>query len=191
MMVHLASPPPSLGVQNPRIEQTQAQAVKPKKIESPQDEARMAEVNRLKRPKRQQPKAIPLPEEPNPSKEIAESKSRGLPEGVDLGSEFGFARLDATGFDSPYYLNVLFGKIRNQWENPFEGPDTVQCTIYFVISRDGKIIDSAIEKPSGISAYDQAALRAVLSSRPPPLPGQFGSDELGIHLEFQYIPSRQ
>jgi TonB family protein len=151
----------------------------------------MAEVNRLKRPKRQQPKAIPLPEEPNPSKEIAESKSRGLPEGVDLGSEFGFARLDATGFDSPYYLNVLFGKIRNQWENPFEGPDTVQCTIYFVISRDGKIIDSAIEKPSGISAYDQAALRAVLSSRPPPLPGQFGSDELGIHLEFQYIPSRQ
>jgi TonB family protein len=190
MMVHLSSPPPALGIQTPQVQQTSTQAIKPKKIEQPSDETRMAEVNRLKRPKRQETKQTSPPEEKIPQKETAESKSKGLPEGVNLGSEFGFARLDATGFDSPYFLNVLFSKIRNQWENPFEGQDTVQCTIYFVISREGRIVDSAIEKSSGIVAYDQAALRAVLNSKPPPLPGQFGSDELGVHLEFQYIPAQ-
>ncbi len=113
---------------------------------------------------------------------------KGLPEGVELGSEFGSARLDATGFDSPYYLNVLFSKIRNRWDNPYEGIDTVGCTIYFVIDRKGKIVDSAIENSSGLSAYDHAALRAVLAAKPPPLPNQFGSEELGIHLQFRYLP---
>jgi TonB family protein len=66
--------------------------------------------------------------------------------------------------------------------------DMASCIIYFVVDRSGRISDSAIEKSSGMPAYDQAALRAVLASKPPPLPNQFGSDELGIHLEFKYIP---
>ena len=94
----------------------------------------------------------------------------------------------AAGFDSPYYLNILFNKINNLWDNPFEGQEQIKCVIYFVVGREGKIIDSAIETSSGISAYDQAALRAVLGCKPPRLPNQFDSPELGIHLEFLYTP---
>jgi len=191
MIVRLASLPPAQGSRTPAVEKAVEQPAKtpPKKIETPEKSARMAEVNPQKKPKRQPPKPIAEPpKEEAAQKETAESKSKGLPEGVNLGSEFGFARLDATGFESPYYLNILFDKIRNHWDNPFQGQDTVQCTIYFVISREGQIIDSAIELSSGILAFDQAALRAVLGSRPPPLPNQFGSDQLGVHLEFQYIP---
>ena len=189
MMVHLSSPPPLLGVQNPAVDQSQTPAIKNQtKVQPLKDQTRMSDINEKKRPKKPDTKPVP-PKNETTTAQPSESKSKGLPDGVQLGSEFGFAQLDASGFDSPIFLNVLFGKIRNAWENPYEGANKIQCTIYFVISRDGKITDSAVEKSSGIEAYDQAALRAVLGSNPPPLPGQFGSDELGIHLDFQYLPN--
>jgi TonB family protein len=196
MIVHLASPPPLLGVKNPPAPQAAETAVtrqKPKTPEPPPRDARTAEINPKKKPKRPQK---PKEEVRQPKEEVEqkpntqEQKNKGLPEGVQLGSEFGFASLDAAGFDSPYYLDILFGKIRQEWENPYEGADKITCTIYFLVGRDGKIMDSAIEKSSGIPAYDQAALRAILAVKAPPLPNQFGSDELGIHLGFQYIPNQ-
>jgi len=187
----ISSPPPLKGVQNP----ASSKAVVPeqkkvqKKVEKPPEETRMAELNPKKKPRREQPKPEPPPpKEETRREEKAESRSEGLPDGVELGSEFGSARLDAAGFDSPTYLNILFGKIRREWDNPFEGDESIKCVIFFVVGRDGHLLDSAIESPSGIEAYDQAALRAVLSTRPQPLPGQFELDELGIHLEFTYIP---
>jgi protein TonB len=192
MMVRLASLPVVKGAASPASAETSKKttAKKTEKPESSKEKPRMAEVNRRKRPERK--KETPKPEaevkKETAAEEAIESEKKGLPEGVELGSEFGSARLDATGFESPYYLNVLFSKIRNRWDNPYEGIDTVHCTIYFVVDRKGKITDSAIENSSGLSAYDHAALRAVLAARPPPLPNQFGSEELGIHLQFRYLP---
>jgi len=184
-----SSPPPLKGVQNAS---GQAAAPEPKKVqkkvEKPPEDTRMAEINKNKKPRREtKPQPTPPKEETQRQKERSDSRNEGLPEGVDLGSEFGSARLDA-GFDSPTYLNILFGKIRRQWDNPFEGDETIACTIYFLIARDGKINDSAIESPSGIEAYDQAALRAILSTKAPPLPNQYELDQLGIHLVFRYNP---
>jgi len=190
MMVRLASPPPARGVEQPVVTKTEDK--KPskiiKKIETPKTETRVAEVNKRKKPARKKAETEPARQTETEAPKTQESKKQGLPDGVELGSEFGSARLDASGFDSPYYLNIVFSKIRRSWDNPFEGGDTVSCIIYFVIDRQGRISDSAIESSSGLSAYDQAALRAVLGSKPPPLPNQFGSEELGIHLEFRYIP---
>ncbi len=187
--VRLASMPVAKGVKKPVVKEASSRKTKKtEKIETPQDKTRMAEVNRRKKPRKKQAAPKPAVEESETADEPTDDQNKGLPEGVELGSEFGSARLDAVGFDSPYYLNVLFSKIRNRWDNPYEGLDSVGCTIYFVVNRRGKISDSAIEKSSGFAAYDQAALRAVLAAKPPPLPTQFGSDELGIHLEFKYIP---
>lgn len=187
--VRLASMPVAKGVKKPVVKETASRKTKKtEKIETPQDKTRMAEVNRRKKPGKKQATPKPAVEETETAEEPTNDRNKGLPEGVELGSEFGSARLDAVGFDSPYYLNVLFSKVRNRWDNPYEGLDSVGCTIYFVINRRGKISDSAIEKSSGYVAYDQAALRAVLAAKPPPLPTQFNSDELGIHLEFKYIP---
>lgn len=190
MMVRLSAPPISKGIPNPAVEKsTPQQAKQTRKIEPPKEETRVAEVNKGKRPQKPKPKPTPsAPKEESMQDDTREIKSKGLPEGVDLGSEFGSARLDASGFDSPYYLNILFSKIRNEWDNPFDGAESISCIIYFVVSRDGKIIDSAIEKSSGVTVYDQAALRAVLNVKAPPLPNQFDANELGIHLEFQYLP---
>jgi len=190
MMVRLASPPPQRGVKKPATMKSSKKTTSKKntKIEAPKAKTRVAEVNKRKKPKRKKKQPEPAINEKPETQELSEPEKQGLPDGVELGSEFGAARIDASGFDSPYYLNVVFNKIRRGWDNPFEGADTVTCTIYFVIDRRGKISDSAIEGSSGMPSYDQAALRAVLGSKPPPLPNQFESDDLGIHLEFRYIP---
>jgi TonB family protein len=189
MIVRLASPPPLRGVQQPAVQQTSApEAAKvQKKAEKPPEDTRTVDVSKKKKPRREQ-KPTPEPPKEETNRQTQESQSKGLPEGVDLGSEFGAARLDAAGFESPTYLNILFGKIRSNWDNPFEGGDSIKCTIYFAINRDGKIFDAAVESPSGIEAYDQSALRAILTTKAPPLPNQFELSELGIHLVFRYIP---
>ncbi len=192
MMVRLATPPAVKGIAKPAsVEASKKTSTKKiDKAERSKEKPRMTEVNKRKKPERK--KKTPRPEAEIKQESVAEktdeSENKGLPEGVELGSEFGSARLDVAGFDSPYYLNVLFSKIRNRWDNPYEGIDTIHCTIYFAVDRKGRIIDSAIENSSGLSAYDYAALRAVLAARPPPLPNQFGSEELGIHLQFRYLP---
>jgi protein TonB len=190
MVVRLASPPAARGAPTKATTEAPKKAEAPKKKqEATKEKTRMAEVNKRKKPERKKKTQPPPPtQESKTSDDVSDSRGKGLPEGVELGSEFGSASLDASGFDSPYFLNVLFSKIRNRWDNPYEGGDTVRCTIYFVVDRGGRITDSAIEHSSGLASYDQAALRAVLAAKPPPLPNQFGSDELGIHLEFRFLP---
>ena len=167
MMVRLASPPPARGVEKPATVKTETKTESKtiKKPETQKPETRVAEVNKNKKPARKKTETKPArqPETETPTTQT--QQKQGLPEGVELGSEFGSARLDAAGFDSPYYLNIVFSKIRRSWDNPFEGRDSISCVIYFVIDRQGKISDSAIENSSGLPAYDQAALRAVLDRK--------------------------
>jgi len=97
-------------------------------------------------------------------------------------------QLEGASFETPTYLNILFAKIKYRWDNPFQGIEKIACTIYFTILRNGDVVDVAIELSSGVAAFDQSALRAVLSSSPPPLPLEYTGNQLGIHLQFQYIP---
>ena len=105
-----------------------------------------------------------------------------------LGHGISSAQVDAYNFGSPYYLSLVFGKIRDVWENPVQTSSTLMTTIYFRILRDGSIEQTKVEKSSGIDLFDQSAKRAIISSAPfPPLPNEFTGDYLGIHLEFEYI----
>lgn len=93
--------------------------------------------------------------------------------------------LDAPYFPFNYYLTQILSFISSNWYKPpvLEG---THCIIYFVISKSGRIIDAKVEKSSENSAFDRAALRAVLASNPlPPLPFDFYEEKLGIHLRFQ------
>jgi len=49
------------------------------------------------------------------------------------------------------------------------------------------ITGAEVEKTSGYTALDIAALRAVLGARQlPPLPAGYPNPSLGVHLNFQY-----
>ncbi len=115
-------------------------------------------------------------------------------QGDELGEQYGLgdgisaATVDGAGFGSSYYLALVFGRIRDLWENPVEASATLRVTIYFKIVRDGQIIDTEVEKSSGIDLFDQAAMRSILTGAPfPPLPTEYTGEYLGIHLEFEYI----
>lgn len=204
MNVDLVSMPPiskgtSTGSKTPG--QTQAEAVKPKaqtKVEPKPTTAHLAEVEKKKRQNR---KKKPKPKSQTKAEKADNEKSNnkasqpgdaperiGLPEGVETGSEFGGIRLDGASFETPTYINILFAKIKNRWYNPFQGTDKTAAVIYFTILRNGHIIDPIVEHSSGAPSFDQSALRAVIESKPPPLPLEYTGNQLGIHLEFQYVP---
>ncbi len=106
---------------------------------------------------------------------------------IDFGSEFGGIQIDGANFQSSYYINLIFSKIRSRWRNPVRSGGVLETTIYFNVDGRGRISNADIESPSGVGSFDQSALRAILASDPlPPLPQEFSGDNIGVHLKFEY-----
>lgn len=109
---------------------------------------------------------------------------------VSLGGGLGSAYVEGGNFESSYYLDIAFGKIRGNFSNPLRQTTfPIRATVYFKILKNGKIAEPIVEAPSGVAPFDQATLRAVISSDPlPPLPQEYKGEWLGIHLEFEFLP---
>ena len=76
-------------------------------------------------------------------------------------------------------------RIRQAWQQN-QGA-TGQTLVKFTIQRDGSLTNVEVERPSGTSTLDLAALRAVMSTRTlQPLPEAFPNPTLTVHLNFQY-----
>jgi TonB family protein len=118
---------------------------------------------------------------------IADTGQRGQGFGLSTGGGAGSgSSLDITGdFCCPDYVATMVVRIRSAW-NQNQG-SAGQTLIKFTIRRDGSIVDAAIERQSGTTTLDTAALRAVLGTRTlPPLPDPFPNPTLTVHLNFQY-----
>jgi periplasmic protein TonB len=103
----------------------------------------------------------------------------GSPQGV------GAVTLDVSDFPYAYYLRTVHRKISEKWEG--RARDGQQPVAVFEIGRDGQLMRLSIEKSSGNTVYDQAALRAITDASPfPPLPPDFKESLLRIHLGFNY-----
>lgn len=94
-------------------------------------------------------------------------------------------QLDGGDFEFAWYLDSVQRKVAQAWLKPAAFTARADAVVYFRIGRDGRVRDAAVTQSSGDSAYDRAALRAVLASSPmPPLPRQFTGDSLGVHFTF-------
>jgi TonB family protein len=96
--------------------------------------------------------------------------------------------VDDKDFRFAYYLEIVKERISSNWSPPpvAGSPEGVASTVYFKISRDGRLEDVKIEKSSEFDLFDRSALRAVDSSNPlPPLPAGFKGSSLGVHFEFE------
>jgi TonB family protein len=95
--------------------------------------------------------------------------------------------VDASDFPFTYYLRQLHAKVSEQWRRPpLATAEQKSAVIYFEIDRDGQIRgEPRIKQSSGNELYDQAALRAVVSSIPfPPLPREFPGQYLQVNFGF-------
>lgn len=162
---------------------------------APKAEKEGVSVKEVQKAKSRKKKAKATPQKPATKAVKDTKKPEGkITQGDELGEQYGLgdgisaATVDGAGFGSSYYLALVFGRIRDLWENPVEASATLRVTIYFKIVRDGQIIDAEVEKTSGIDLFDQAAMRSILTGAPfPPLPTEYTGEYLGIHLEFEYI----
>ena len=97
----------------------------------------------------------------------------------------GGATFDQPDFNYSYYVERMLVTIGMNWFKPAESVP-ISPMIRFRIERDGTISDPQVERSSGLSYVDRAALRAVMASSPlPPLPQEFGGRYLGVHLIFE------
>lgn len=126
-------------------------------------------------------------------KEAADSKTpittaKETPVSVAAGQ--GAVSLDSPVFPYLYYLKILENKIYENWNPPLE-EDSISgklksVVIFFKILKNGEIVSPHVEKSSGLSFYDQSALRAVILANPlPPLPLEFEEEFLGVHMGFK------
>lgn len=115
---------------------------------------------------------------------IAETGARGEGFGLSSGGGPGTgSRIDVADFCCPEYVLTMVERIRSAWVSN-QGA-TGECTIKFTIQRDGRITSYEIERSSGSTVLDLAALRAVANTKTlPPLPAQYQT--LPVHLNFQY-----
>ena len=93
--------------------------------------------------------------------------------------------LDVADFCCPDYIVLMLERIRSAW-NQNQGA-TGQTLVKFTIQRNGAITNASVERTSGASTLDIAALRAVVMTKTlPPLPDQFTYPALPVHLNFEY-----
>jgi protein TonB len=117
---------------------------------------------------------------------VADTRVRGQGFGLSTGGGPGSgSSLDVADFCCPEYIATMMVRIRQSWQQ--NQGTSGQTLVKFTIQRDGTLTNAEIERPSGTSTLDLAALRAILSTRTlPPLPEAFPNPTLTVHLNFQY-----
>jgi TonB family protein len=117
---------------------------------------------------------------------VADTGVRGQGFGLSTGGGAGSgSSLDVADFCCPEYIATMVMRIRSTW-NQNQGASG-QTLVKFTIQRDGRLTNAEIERASGTTPLDLAALRAVVTTRTlPPLPDAFPNPTLTVHLNFQY-----
>lgn len=121
--------------------------------------------------------------EPQPSPR----KTDGQPKGETASTPVPGVHVD-TEFDYPDYLMALRNRIQSNWRYPTLNKSAA-TRIFFRLGRDGRVLRAYVEVKTGNRGFDASALTAVTRSAPfDPLPDEFSSDDLGVHIDFFYEP---
>ncbi|GEM_PF-2421871 len=90
-------------------------------------------------------------------------------------------------FPYPFFLITVREKIGFNWAQLMGGKKLgTEIWVYFKINRQGKIVEIKLEKPCGISRFDNYALQAVKDAEPfPRLPSTYSGDYLAIRVIFE------
>jgi TonB family protein len=101
------------------------------------------------------------------------------------GSPFAGARVDNASFDYPYWFDLAFTQIANNFQNPINTDAKLVCVVYFQVIRSGRVLEIKVQTPSGVPAFDDACVAAIERSKPfTPLPREFRDEIIGITVPF-------
>jgi TonB family protein len=126
----------------------------------------------------------PLPEVTAETDSSAATTVAGLPDATGL-------KVDEPDFTFLYYLNIIRNRIQEYWQPPrlaSSQSQNQQAMVMFKIGRSGNISQIRVEQSSGNFLFDQAAQRALYEvATLPPLPVEYGGNELTVHIEFETL----
>lgn len=178
-------PPPVVieEVAPPKVEPEKSEELPPKEVpEEKPDPTPIKEPEKKPEPVKEEPKVELTADDPVETSDETPIETPVAPlvtgtsvEGTD--SDFPFA----------YYLAIMEGQVARNW-NPrqmgFRNDSGVSCVIHFSIQRNGAVTQITTVSSSGIGVYDREALRAIQSTRLPPLPADFATNSLGVTMTF-------
>ena len=101
--------------------------------------------------------------------------------------------VSATDSDFPFdwYVSRVDGLIARNWkprQAGFGKRAVVSCAVHFSIARNGTISQVTLIRNSGVGVFDREALRAVQTTKLPPLPPQHTGSSLGVTVIFNLEP---
>lgn len=143
------------------------------------------------KPKPKEPVKKPDPKpvtEPATRNETAAAQEPGLAQPSASGPS---VQGTDTNFPFAWYLANVEGQIARNWrprQLGFGERSRVSCAVHFVIARNGAVSQVTVVQGSSVGVYDREALRAVQSTRLPPLPPQYGGSTLGVTFIFNLEP---
>lgn len=194
-------PPRSINVKMVHLPQTQPveqptpdpviQAPPPKQVEPDLPPKQVPEPKpEVKKPKPEPEKPKVEPKQPDPEPETApeETETAEVTRPVSLGPS-----VQGTDSDFPFawYLARVEGLIARNW-NPrqlgFGKRALVSCAVHFQVAKSGAVSQVTLASSSGTGVYDREALRAVQTTRLPPLPPQYSGSQLGVTFIFNLEP---
>lgn len=84
------------------------------------------------------------------------------------------------------YMRELQRRIKMNW-SPVAGSEEHTVDVMFKVAKDGRLLSYEIQKSSGISEVDRAAVQAIEFTAPfRPLPDGFKEDSVDIQFTFDY-----
>lgn len=105
------------------------------------------------------------------------------------GMATGGAVFESGSYDITPWAEKVIRRIRENWHPPLAVQLGIKglTVVKIVVELDGRVSLLMIERPSGVQAYDEAAMAAVKNSTPfPPLPQDYPYSNLVGHLFFYY-----
>lgn len=184
--VSIAEPPPSEPIAIPRAIEPEPEDIP---ISSP-------ETTKPVPIEEEKPKPTPEPQKPPPENKIkpavtGETKQSGGEDGeIDVeatggGSPFAGATVDNATYDYPWWFNVAFRDLAQNFNNPVNTDARLVCKVYFQVIRSGRVAKVEVIESSGIPAFDNACVAAVQRAAPfPPLDREFAEEVIGITVPF-------
>lgn len=122
--------------------------------------------------------------EVRPGSTVAETGGKGLGFGLSAGGGGVGLKLDVANFCCPEYLATMLDLINRNWSSRQQATGTT--AMRFVIQRDGRIADVAVEQSSGNGNLDYLSQRALVLTKLPPLPPGYDQPALTVRLYFPY-----
>jgi len=181
----------------PDVPQDVAQAPEetpPLKPEAPRPPKEVPREKPKETPK-EKPKEAPKPAAAKPAPTTtapvaAAATPAGQP-GADTGVTGPAVSGTDTDFPFAYYLKAIESRVVANWhprQLGFGDRALVSCSVHFVVNRAGVVSQVKLVRNSGIGVYDREAVRAVQTTRLPPLPPQFRGTDLGVTFDFNLEP---